>query len=424
MVKRDVRVSLLARPRRSVPYFIVAQSNARQDGAGNRDGLVVGAGHGAYDDADDGVAFEYVQAERAETNGAVAQVGDVGAESTASAGGADSAKDAFRSGDGGHLRAAIGIDEEGQNRCFAALASVFARLGGGCSHHFGDGIGHVAAVHLHARFGFVHHFRGALRGEFFGQAGRTVVEAGAVHRLGALNGLAQEIRGFALWKDFAGLVDLGPGGVRGRNGRRDGVEIDAVALGFGDDSLLHLMDGVVSGGDGRYSRGAEAHYDDDQDLHGGAATTGRGGWRRGRGLNGHLRPSALGAKARAGGEGKSAIRTEVGHGILYLGLRNRGHEQLKLFREGFEAVLEFVVEPALGARGEEAKRIALGFGGFGSVARTEIGPRERVEKERIGAVGGGDGVLGEVERFGGLEEVGLVRSEERRVGKECRSRWS
>src|ERR1035441_6801722 len=168
------------------------------------------------------------------------------------------------------------------------------------------------------------------------------------------------------------------------------------------------MDGVVSGGDGRYSRGAEAHYDDDQDLHGGAATTGRGGWRRGRGLNGHLRPSALGAKARAGGEGKSAIRTEVGHGILYLGLRNRGHEQLKLFREGFEAVLEFVVEPALGARGEEAKRIALGFGGFGSVARTEIGPRERVKKERIGAVGGGDGVLGEVERFGGLEEVGLV----------------
>src|ERR1035438_1451292 len=95
MVKRDVSVSLLARPRRSVrPYFIVAQLNARQDGAGNRDGLVVGAGHGAYDDADDGVALEDVQAERAQTNGAVAQIGNVGAESTTSAGRADSAKDA------------------------------------------------------------------------------------------------------------------------------------------------------------------------------------------------------------------------------------------------------------------------------------------------------------------------------------------
>src|ERR1017187_9294798 len=110
MVKPDVRVSLRQWPRRSVrPYFIVAQLNARQDGAGNRDGPVVGAGHGAYDDADYGVAFEDVQAERAETDGAVAQVGDLGAESTGSAGGANSTKNGFRSGDGGHLRAAIGI---------------------------------------------------------------------------------------------------------------------------------------------------------------------------------------------------------------------------------------------------------------------------------------------------------------------------
>ena len=91
-----------------------------------------------------------------------------------------------------------------------------------------------------------------------------------------------------------------------------------------------------------------------------------------------------------------------------MGLRKRGQEQLKLFCEGFEAVLEFVMKAALGAGGEQAKSIALGFGGFGRVSRTEIGPREGVEKEGIGAVGGGDGVLGEVEGFGGLEEVGLV----------------
>src|SRR5271166_967903 len=100
MVKRDATVSL---------HFIVARLDARQDGAGNRDGLLVGAWHGAYDDADDGIAFEDVQSERAEANGTVAQVGDVGAEATGSAGGADPAEDTFRSGNGGHLGAAIGI---------------------------------------------------------------------------------------------------------------------------------------------------------------------------------------------------------------------------------------------------------------------------------------------------------------------------
>ena len=51
-----------------------------------------------------------------------------------------------------------------------------------------------------------------------------------------------------------------------------------------------------------------------------------------------------------------------------MGLRRREHEQLKLFREGFEAVLKFVMKAAFGAGGEESKSVALGFGGFGGVA--------------------------------------------------------
>ena len=73
--------------------------------------------------------------------------------------------------------------------------------------------------------------------------------------------------------------------------------------------------------------------------------------------------------------------------------------------------MEFVRKAAFGTGGEEVKSVALGFRGFGSVARTEIGPRKGIEKEGIAAVGGSDGVLGKMEGFGGLAEVGLVNLE-------------
>ena len=66
------------------------------------------------------------------------------------------------------------------------------------------------------------------------------------------------------------------------------------------------------------------------------------------------------------------------------------------------------MQAAFHSGGEQAQSVALGFSGFGSVARTEIGPRQSVEKKGIGAVGGGNGILGKVEGFGGLEEIGLV----------------
>ena len=71
-------------------------------------------------------------------------------------------------------------------------------------------------------------------------------------------------------------------------------------------------------------------------------------------------------------------------------------------------MLEFVTKAAVGAGREKAKSLTLGLGSFGSVARTEIGPREGVEEERIGTVGGGDGVVGKVEGFGGLSQIGLI----------------
>src|ERR1700722_19533902 len=98
---------------------------------------------------------------------------------------------------------------------------------------------------------------------------------------------------------------------------------------------------------------------------------------------------------------------------LYLRLRKPKREQLKLFRKGFQAVLEFVMQATFGVGRDEAKGVALSLGGFGSVAGAEISPRQGVEKKGIGTVGGGDGVLREMQGFSGLEEIGLLDFEKR-----------
>ncbi len=142
---------------------------------------------------------------------------------------------------------------------------------------------------------------------------------------------------------------------------------------------------------------------------------GRGDRRGGRGLDGgdaSDRPH-WGQKLALAASGNRQFEQKLAMESSIWDCARRGHEQLKLFREGFQAVLEFVVKAAFGAGGEQAKSVALGFGGFGSVTRAEIRPRQGIEKEGIGAVGGGDGVLGEVEGFGGLEEIGLVDFEKR-----------
>ena len=121
---------------------------------------------------------------------------------------ADSTKDGFVNCDCRHLRPAIRIDDQLQKGKFPALDPVLPRLGGHCSQHLGDRISHVAPIHLDARLGLVHHLRSPLRGEFFRQACRTKIETGFVHDLGAFNGLGQKVRGIALGKDLARLIDF------------------------------------------------------------------------------------------------------------------------------------------------------------------------------------------------------------------------
>ncbi len=70
-------------------------------------------------------------------------------------------------------------------------------------------------------------------------------------------------------------------------------------------------------------------------------------------------------------------------------------------------MLEFVAKTPIGAGREEAESLALRLSSFDRVARTEVGPREGIEKERIGAAGSRDRVLSKVEGFGRLAEFGL-----------------
>src|SRR3712207_9322215 len=49
---------------------------------------------------------------------------------------------------------------------------------------------------------------------------------------------------------------------------------------------------------------------------------------------------------------------------------------------------------------------------------------EPLERVRVDHVGGAGPVVADDEHVAGLRARGLGRSEERRVGKECRSRWS
>src|SRR2546430_16792797 len=72
-----------------------------------------------------------------------------------------------------------------------------------------------------------------------------------------------------------------------------------------------------------------------------------------------------------------------------------------------------------GGEGRVLDQILSGCGGYG------LGPVARIEPAQQILDIGLDGVLAEVEAAGdhGVR-VALGRSEERRVGKECRSRWS
>ena len=71
------------------------------------------------------------------------------------------------------------------------------------------------------------------------------------------------------------------------------------------------------------------------------------------------------------------------------------------------------MKAAFGVGRQQVKRLALCLGGLLGVSGAEIRPRQRIQKEWIGSIGGGDRVLRQTERGAGLKEVGPLNFEER-----------
>src|SRR5207302_6301494 len=76
-------------------------------------------------------------------------------------------------------------------------------------------------------------------------------------------------------------------------------------------------------------------------------------------------------------------------------------------------LVEVVLKPSAAGRGEEICR-RLRATGLEIASESEGKVKGTIPADRVG----------EIERMNGVARVDVLRSEERRVGKECRSRWS